>query len=107
MQVLVLVPPLLFDRCSKFHHNSVKVTEDACHTTAKRVSVFFYFNEGDPREPAHNHVMKAGTEAKFWLEPVVKLARNDGFDSRTVKELMIVIRQYQPMLLEAWNDYFS
>jgi hypothetical protein len=68
---------------------------------------FFYSNEGDPREPTHIHVMKAGTEAKFWLEPVVKLARNDGFDSRTVKELMIVIKQYQPMLLEAWNDYFS
>lgn len=68
---------------------------------------FFYSNEGDPREPAHIHVMKAGTEAKVWLEPVVKLARNDGFDSRTVKELMLVIRQYQPMLLEAWNDYFS
>ena len=68
---------------------------------------FFYSNEGDPREPAHIHVMKAGTEAKFWLEPVVKLARNDGFDSRTVKELMLVIRHYQPMLLEAWNDYFS
>jgi len=68
---------------------------------------FFYSNEGNPREPAHIHVLKGGTEAKFWLEPVVKLASNDGFDSRTVKELMTVIRQHQTMLLEAWNDYFS
>ncbi len=51
--------------------------------------------------------MKAGTEAKFWLDPVVKLARNDGFDSRTLKELTILIKLNQPLLLEAWNDYFS
>ncbi|MGK3131381.1 DUF4160 domain-containing protein [Pantoea sp. C8B4] len=68
---------------------------------------FFYSNEGNPREPAHIHVIKAGTEAKFWLEPIVKLARNDGFDSRTVKELLILIKLNQPLLLEAWNDYFS
>ncbi|MDP2063816.1 MAG: DUF4160 domain-containing protein [Phaeovulum sp.] len=26
---------------------------------------FIYSNEGDPREAAHVHVMKAGAEAKF------------------------------------------
>lgn len=27
---------------------------------------FFYSDEGDPREPAHIHVFKSGSEAKFW-----------------------------------------
>ena len=27
---------------------------------------FFYSNEGNPLEPAHIHVMKSGSEAKFW-----------------------------------------
>ncbi|QNF12718.1 DUF2442 domain-containing protein [Klebsiella variicola] len=48
---------------------------------------FFYSNEGNPLEPAHIHVMKAGSEAKFWLTPSVVLASNDGFNSRVLKEL--------------------
>ncbi|MCF5762342.1 DUF4160 domain-containing protein, partial [Aeromonas veronii] len=40
---------------------------------------FFYSNEGDPLEPAHVHVSKAGNEAKIWLEPETVLSRNDGF----------------------------
>lgn len=68
---------------------------------------FFYSNEGNPRESAHIHVSKSGAEAKFWLEPVVALARNDGFDSRTLKELFVLVKLHKTTLLEAWNDYFS
>jgi hypothetical protein len=39
---------------------------------------FFYSNEGNPREPVHNHVEKDDVEAKFWLKPEVLLAYNDG-----------------------------
>lgn len=68
---------------------------------------FFYSNEGNPREPAHIHISKAGVKAKFWLEPVVALAKNDGCDSRTLKELSILVKLHKTTLLEAWNDYFS
>ena len=27
----------------------------------------FYANEGNPREPAHIHVLRDGIDAKFWL----------------------------------------
>lgn len=51
--------------------------------------------------------MKAGIETNFWIESDGKLARNDGFALRTLKELTILIKQHQHVLLEAWNDYFS
>ena len=35
---------------------------------------FFYSNEGTPREPVHIHVEKDNLEAKFWLEPELRLA---------------------------------
>jgi Domain of unknown function (DUF4160) len=47
--------------------------------------VFFYSNEGRPRALPHVHVEQAGSEAKFWLRPVVSLAYNDGFDARTLQ----------------------
>ncbi|MHA6678642.1 hypothetical protein CYD30_24545 [Kosakonia cowanii] len=68
---------------------------------------FFYSNEGNPLEPAHIHVRSANGEAKFWLEGEVKLSRNDGFDARTLKELIRLVQQNQTMFVEAWNDYFS
>ena len=42
--------------------------------------LFFYSNEGHPREPLHVHVSKAECLAKLWVEPV-RTASNYGFNS--------------------------
>ncbi|MDR5897465.1 DUF4160 domain-containing protein [Halomonas vilamensis] len=68
---------------------------------------FFYSNEGDPLEPAHIHVFKAGSEAKFWLLPEVQLAQNDGFDAKELRNISIMVVQYRNQLEAAWHDYFS
>jgi len=67
---------------------------------------FFYSNEGDPREPAHVHVMKDGYEAKFWLDPVA-LERNHGFDARTLRQLARVVQFNRARIEKAWYDHFS
>ena len=36
------------------------------------------FYSAVPDEPAHVHIVEAGHEAKFWLDPL-RLARNKGF----------------------------
>ncbi|ASV34349.1 DUF4160 domain-containing protein [Candidatus Hamiltonella defensa] len=69
--------------------------------------MFFYSNEGNPREPAHIHIRNAENEAKFWLIPRVQLARNDGFNVRELKEIHLVIEKHKILLEEAWNEYFS
>jgi hypothetical protein len=38
---------------------------------------FFYSNEGNPREPVHIHVMRAGAEAKLWLATEVSVAQSE------------------------------
>lgn len=67
---------------------------------------FFYSNEGDPREPVHVHVVKDGSEAKFWLEPVT-LDRNHGFDAKTLRQLASVIQFNKTRITQAWHDHFS
>jgi hypothetical protein len=52
---------------------------------------FFYSNEGAPREPVHIHVERNEIEAKFWLVPSVQVAYNDGYDARTLRELLGVV----------------
>jgi hypothetical protein len=68
---------------------------------------FFYSNEGNPLEPIHIHVRAPECEAKFWLQPEILLARNDGFSARDLKELFSVVEQNHTMFVEAWNEYFA
>jgi hypothetical protein len=68
---------------------------------------FFYSNEGNPHEPVHIHVEKDNMEAKFWLKPEVKLAYNDGYDSRTLRELLGVVEINKNRIERAWDEFFS
>ena len=65
-----------------------------------------YFFSHAPNEPPHVHVDRDDSSAKFWLVPV-ELVRNLGFSRREIAELERLIMQNQPLLLEAWNEYFG
>jgi hypothetical protein len=67
---------------------------------------FFYSNEGNPREPAHIHVMKGGGEAKLWLDPVA-VARSSGFDAKTLRQIAEIVEANRQRIEEAWNEHFS
>jgi hypothetical protein len=66
----------------------------------------FYANEGNPREPAHVHTVKDGTDAKFWLNPV-RVAYNDGFNAQTLRELLEVVELNAKLIEGAWNEFFN
>jgi len=68
---------------------------------------FFYSNEGRPREPVHIHVDKGGLEAKFWVLPEVRVAYNDGYDARTLRELLGVVIANKDRIVRAWDGYFG
>ncbi len=42
----------------------------------------------------HIHVVKAEREAKFWLEPIIELAENFGFNSKEIKAITKIIDEY-------------
>ena len=67
---------------------------------------FFYSNEGSPREPLHVHVEKDSLEAKFWLLPEIRLAYNDGYDARTLRELLEIAEANKHRIERAWNEFF-
>ena len=68
---------------------------------------FFYSNEGSPREPAHIHVEKDNVEAKFWLNPEIRVAYNDGYDAGTLRELVGIVSFNRERIERAWNEYFG
>jgi hypothetical protein len=68
--------------------------------------VFFYSNEGDPREPMHVHVKSGDGEAKIWMAPFVSVADCSGFNSRQLKDICDMIVARRRMIEIAWHDHF-
>jgi hypothetical protein len=68
---------------------------------------FFYSNEGTPREPVHIHVEKDRMEAKFWLFPQVRVAYNEGYDARTLRDLQVIVEVNRSLIERVWNEYFG
>ncbi|MGN8159867.1 DUF4160 domain-containing protein [Salinisphaera sp. RV14] len=65
---------------------------------------FFYANEND--EPRHIHIQRDRMLAKFWLDSV-SLASSTGFAAHELNELFKLVEEHQPMLVEAWNEFFN
>ena len=66
----------------------------------------FYFYSSDRPEPPHVHVVRGGSNAKFWLDPV-ELVASYGFNVRELNRIEELVRENQARLLEAWRKYFG
>jgi hypothetical protein len=67
----------------------------------------FYSDEGDPREPMHVHVARAGADAKFWLYPEVTVAYNRGYDAVTQRRLSRIVAERRREIEDASNGHFG
>jgi hypothetical protein len=65
---------------------------------------FFYSNENS--EPAHIHIQRDDSLAKFWLKPVA-LASSTRFSPKELRKLESLVDDNQEKFVEAWNEYFS
>jgi len=50
------------------------------------------------------HVRKGSASAKLWLTPQVRVARSDGFDAKTLRELVDVIEERRELIERTWNE---
>jgi hypothetical protein len=64
------------------------------------------FYSADAAEPPHVHVVKAGSDAKFWLQPLCE-CRNKGFKDHELREIAAILKENQQQLLKAWNECFK
>lgn len=65
---------------------------------------FFFFSREEERK--HVHVTCADGEAKFWLEPDVKLAENSGLSSTEISEALECVKERKDEVLQAWRRHF-
>ncbi|WP_018267773.1 DUF4160 domain-containing protein [Methylosinus sp. LW4] len=65
---------------------------------------FYFFSREEPR--AHVHVYHPDGEAKFWMEPEIEVARNQGLSAQALLEIEIMIRDHEKEIRDAWRRHF-
>jgi len=53
------------------------------------------------------HLERDENEAKFWVNPIVQVAYNDGFDARALRELSQIIEGNRERIGRVWNEFFG
>ena len=66
----------------------------------------FFFFSNERQEPAHIHVERAESYAKFWLSPV-SLAASHGFRSGDLAEVRRLVEEHRQLFQERWDEFFG
>ena len=75
--------------------------------TIFRASGFrFYFFSREERR-AHAHVDSADGEAKFWMEPTIKLAKSHRMKDKDLRRIRKLIEEHEDEIRNAWSKHFS
>ena len=55
----------------------------------------------------HVHVTHADGEAKFWIEPEIEVAINQGLSQKQVNEAFALVRTHRREIVHAWHAHFG
>jgi len=65
---------------------------------------FFFFSREEPR--MHVHVTHTDGEAKFWLEPQIELAMNQGLSKNQLNDALLLVQEHNEEIIHAWRSHF-
>ena len=66
---------------------------------------FFFFSREEER--MHVHVGSSDGEAKFWLEPKLELAVNQGLPEREIGTIAKILERRSDEVRAAWRRHFT
>ncbi len=66
---------------------------------------FFFFSREERK--IHIHVYCPDGEAKYWIEPEIKLANNYGLSAKLLNEIEQIIKDRSNEITIAWNQHFQ
>jgi len=65
---------------------------------------FYFFSREESR--MHIHVSGQGGEAKFWIEPCIKLVQNSGLSAAELNTAGKLIEEHEDDIRQAWQRHF-
>ena len=55
----------------------------------------------------HVHVTHTDGEAKFWMEPAIEIAINQGLSQKQVGEALALVHSHREEIVHAWHAHFG
>ena len=69
-------------------------------------SGYRFFAWSKEEERRHIHVAKEYNQCKFWLEPTIELAYNNGFRKFELNEILKIITKNETEFKNKWDKHF-
>jgi hypothetical protein len=66
---------------------------------------FHFFSREEAR--MHVHVYSSEGEAKFWIEPQIEVAENEGLSRRDLNQIGKIIKDRRDEIASAWREHFG
>jgi Domain of unknown function (DUF4160) len=66
---------------------------------------FFFFSREESR--IHVHVSHTDGEAKFWLEPKIEFAMNQGLSNKQLSVAEALVHEHLEEIRHAWLSHFG
>ena len=66
---------------------------------------FFFFSREEPR--MHVHVIGPNGEAKFWIDPRIELAQNQGMRPAELRVVRGLIEEHADEIRRDWQKHFG
>lgn len=54
----------------------------------------------------HIHVYSPDGEAKFWMDPMIELAKNYGLSKKDLRATQALIEEHADEIRSAWREHF-
>jgi len=65
-----------------------------------------FFTWSKEEERKHIHVVQDDKQCKFWLEPTIEMAENNGFKEFELNEILKIIIKNETEFNNKWNKHF-
>jgi hypothetical protein len=66
---------------------------------------FLFFSNEENR--IHVHILSSDGEAKFWIEPIVSLAKSTGFSAKQLTKIHTLVEEHKDEIKHSWKKHFK
>jgi hypothetical protein len=66
---------------------------------------FLFFSNEEAR--IHVHILSPDGEAKFWIEPIVSLAKSTGFSAKELTRIQRLVEEHKDEIKHSWKKHFK
>ncbi len=75
--------------------------------TIHKVGQYRFFFNSREESRMHVHIATSDGVAKFWLEPIIALAKFYNLKTKDLRKIETIVKEHEDEFKSAWRQHFS